>query len=324
MPKLHHFDPEIAEEIGVNAAIIYESMVWALEHKATEQEKPKLEYNIKNYFIKGQWWVYNSVDSIGKRNKYLGKKAISNALAKLVSTDFLRSGEHNKKKYDKTKWYCLGSRAIAHLSKGQRDVFQADIETINNPQSPVTAHFPKREIDLPKRGNGFTPKGKPIPLEQSLEQDFNIKDNAPKNGTIKISAKSTPLNDPKNGTQNQSVEPVIEPENKKTLCDDNFNNALTSIAEHWNAEWKGHCQVSVKLKMGKKRIKKIKTIWDELPTKLQDPDFFKAVFAQAKKTDWIVKRSQTQRIGIDLIINETVFEQLRDDVLQRSSKRSAA
>ena len=93
---MHHFDPEIAVSVGINAAIIYQNIVWWC---ATN------EANEKNYHD-GRYWTYNSIKAFEKLFPYLTRKQIRTALATLENVGLILAGTYNSAGYDRTKWYC--------------------------------------------------------------------------------------------------------------------------------------------------------------------------------------------------------------------------
>ena len=98
----HKFDIDMAQKVGINAAIIYDNLVfWCLKNKANNTN-----------FHDDKYWTYNSVRAWKELFPYLGDSAIKTALKKLEDGGFIESGNYNKSAYDRTKWY-----SIIHLSK---------------------------------------------------------------------------------------------------------------------------------------------------------------------------------------------------------------
>ncbi len=98
----HSFDPEIAKQVGLNAAVIYQNILWWAEKNAA---------NGKHHYD-GLWWTYNSVSAFAELFPYLTGKQIRTALDKLVQERLLVTSRFNKSAYDQTKWYaptCLCS-----------------------------------------------------------------------------------------------------------------------------------------------------------------------------------------------------------------------
>ena len=92
----HKFNIDIAKDVGVNAAILYDNIQWwCIKNRA----------NDKNFYD-GEYWTYNSVKAWAELLPYLGKKQIENALKKLEEFGYIGVGNHNSSAYDRTKWYC--------------------------------------------------------------------------------------------------------------------------------------------------------------------------------------------------------------------------
>jgi len=121
---VHTFDTGLAEKYGVTEAIILQNLIFWIEHNKA---------NNKN-FNDGHYWTYNSVRAWCELFPYLTSKKIRGALDRLEKEGVIKSGNYNKAGYDKTKWYTV-----------------------------LLEPLPKGQMDLPKKANGFTPKGEPIP-----------------------------------------------------------------------------------------------------------------------------------------------------------------
>ncbi len=96
----HSFDPKVAEVVGLNAAVIYQNIVWWCEKNAANAEN----------FRDGAHWTYNSVRAYCELFPYLSEKQIRTALDLLEQEGIIRSGNFNKDRRDRTKWYCPTGR----------------------------------------------------------------------------------------------------------------------------------------------------------------------------------------------------------------------
>lgn len=125
----HHFDPDIAAQVGCNAAVIYQNLFYWAEKNAANGR----------HFYDGRWWTYNSVSAFADLFPYLTGKQIRTALEKLETSGLIISGCFNKSAYDRTKWYsptCLNVET--HLPKKTNEAAQKgepipDINTNNKP-----------------------------------------------------------------------------------------------------------------------------------------------------------------------------------------------
>lgn len=108
---LHFFSPEVAEEYGVNAAILLQNLSYWIE---------KNRANDRNY-IDGMYWTYSSVKAFQELFPYLTARAISTALQKLEDAGIIISGNHNKSAYDRTKWYAITEKGFSILQNRQME-----------------------------------------------------------------------------------------------------------------------------------------------------------------------------------------------------------
>ncbi len=112
---IHSFDTDIAGLVGVNAAIIYESIRWwCLKHKVDGT----------NYYD-GNWWVFNSLEAWDELFPYLTARNIRTALDKLVNAGLIVKG-HYGEKMNRTLWY-----AVADISR----LATSDKSSANNDKS---------------------------------------------------------------------------------------------------------------------------------------------------------------------------------------------
>ena len=143
----HSFDTEIAEQHGVNCAIIYKNLsFWCAKNKA----------NNKNFFD-GNFWTYNSVKAWRELFPYLGESQIKTALRKLEEAGLILSGEYNANKYDRTKWFSIVELVV--LANGEDDNSQPipDNKPDNKPDTNLESDFERvwkfYTTELKEKGN---------------------------------------------------------------------------------------------------------------------------------------------------------------------------
>lgn len=134
----HVFDIEVAQIVGVNAAILLENIAHWCEHN---------QANGTN-FHDGRYWTHNSMKAFGELFPYLKPNAVRSALKKLKDADLLLVGNFNKLAYDRTQWYALTEKAEALLGKH-------------------TSICKKPQIDLKENTNRFVTNDEPIPYVTS-------------------------------------------------------------------------------------------------------------------------------------------------------------
>jgi len=95
------FDPQIAKEIDIDSAIIYQNIVfWIEKNKETEKN-----------FYDGKYWTFYSAKNLTTIFSWLSEKQIRTRLNKLVESGYLEEGNFNKRGGDKTKWFSLTNRS---------------------------------------------------------------------------------------------------------------------------------------------------------------------------------------------------------------------
>jgi hypothetical protein len=97
----HSFEPKVAEKVGVNAAVVYQNIVFWAEHKMNNRNRKQ----DREYWHDGYWWTYNSRSAFAEQFSYLTADQIRTALDKLVACGLLQKGNYNKAGFDKTNWY---------------------------------------------------------------------------------------------------------------------------------------------------------------------------------------------------------------------------
>lgn len=153
----HSFDVELATLYGIEEAIIIENLAFWIKKNIA---------NKKN-FIEGEYWTYNSAKAFNELFPYMNSRKISRVLEKLESKKIIKSGNFNKAKYDRTKWYCI-----------------IDVETKIRYKIPINADvssFDNLTNGIDNSSNGFTQNDQPIPdIKPDINTDCNLTDSQKK------------------------------------------------------------------------------------------------------------------------------------------------
>lgn len=97
-----YFNTEIAQDVGLTAAVIYEYIMKCVSHSMARQE----------FSYEGVYWTRQSVAKIAFFLPFFSEKQIRSSLNKLVSAGYLKSGCFNKDLRDRTKWYTNGKKGL--------------------------------------------------------------------------------------------------------------------------------------------------------------------------------------------------------------------
>lgn len=147
----HHFNVGEATKYGIaKAVLLYNIRFWL--NKNMSNKKNKHKHTDKNIY----YWTYNSGKAFEKLFPYLKSKNISRWLLELERDEVLLSGNFNKVKYDRTKWYTIKNEFIIKCNN----------DTI----------YQKRPMDLPKTTNGLVKNDQPIPYsKQNIKPNSKLK-----------------------------------------------------------------------------------------------------------------------------------------------------
>lgn len=153
----HAFNTEVAKKYDVNIAILLQHFkFWTLNHLANKK-------NIHD----GLCWTYNSIEAFCETFPYWTRHQIEHLLKKAEVSGLALTGNYNKKKYDRTKWYALTPKAYQLFEDLQQDHFierlYATLNTENLLESFTGLISENSEMDLGKFRNAFLKIPKPIP-----------------------------------------------------------------------------------------------------------------------------------------------------------------
>ena len=150
----HSFDIDLAKEYGIEEAIILENFAFWIKKNSAN--------NIN--FIDGNYWTFNSASALEELFPYMNLKKIQRILNKLEELNILKSANHNKAKYDRTKWYCIVDKNILEKYKIPITLDNSSLDILSNGTNPYKS-------SLDKMSNAFTQNVQPIP---DVNTDINI------------------------------------------------------------------------------------------------------------------------------------------------------
>lgn len=124
----HFFDTEVAAKYGVNAAVIFQNLVFWCQHS---------EANGKN-FHDGHYWTYNSAKALAELFPYMTEKQIRTALNKLLADGVVIKGKYNDNKYDQTLWYAISDKGKSILPTKKYDFTKKENRKLKKGESYIT------------------------------------------------------------------------------------------------------------------------------------------------------------------------------------------
>jgi hypothetical protein len=100
------YDVEIAEKLGVNAAVVLSRIIWSLE-KAMEADNRK-------HFRDGSWWMYDSVTNLQKYSA-LGRSKIKLVIEHLRNLGIIQTVQYEISKGKADNWYRVDGKKLAEI-----------------------------------------------------------------------------------------------------------------------------------------------------------------------------------------------------------------
>jgi hypothetical protein len=101
----YQFNIELATMYGVDEAIMLHNIIfWLRKNKSNNTN-----------FNDGRTWTYNSAASFEELFPFWNHRKIARILKSLEDNNVLVSGNYNKLKYDRTKWYALIDETLLEL-----------------------------------------------------------------------------------------------------------------------------------------------------------------------------------------------------------------
>lgn len=153
---IHFFDSEIAEEYGVNAAVILQHIAfWIKTNEANER-------NCHD----GYYWTYNSLKAFQRLFPYMSERQINTALKKLIAEGIIITGNYNEIRYDRTLWYALSKKGKSILHFDKMDYTKMSNGNIKN-VTPIPDNKPN--INTDNKTDNKKNKGNKTEIDALLE-----------------------------------------------------------------------------------------------------------------------------------------------------------
>lgn len=141
----HSFNTGIAKIVGVEGAVIMKHLFYWVQKN----------YGNGKHFYDGSYWTYNSVKGFSVIFDYLNTKQINRILGNLIKNGFIKTGNYNANKMDRTMWYAFTEKGIELMKENG---FKLD--EISDLPKTGNAIVQNEEMHLPKTGNGNAENGK--------------------------------------------------------------------------------------------------------------------------------------------------------------------
>jgi DNA-binding PadR family transcriptional regulator len=135
--------PKLAASIGLNESIVLQQLHFWLERS--------------NHVYEGYKWVYNTYEEWKEQFPFWSESTIRRIITKLEKKGFIITGNFNRSKIDKTKWYRIDYEKLEELEQQQYALIkQNDKSTVQFDSSTGQNEQTTDEIDSPSVQIGQT------------------------------------------------------------------------------------------------------------------------------------------------------------------------
>lgn len=164
------FEPSLAKELGSSdkALILQQLHYWL---------------NRSNNIHDGYRWVYNSIKDWHKQFSWIKERTLQNYFAELEKGGYIVSGNYNKAKFDKTKWYRIDYDRLEEIANriAEKQIIDAPKNDEANSQKTDNRITEKLPIDAPKNCQPIpeithktTQKNNNIKSKSDYEKEFEV------------------------------------------------------------------------------------------------------------------------------------------------------
>lgn len=133
--------PTLAGKIGLHEAIVLQQIHYWVDINQ------KANKNLKEGF----YWTYNTYQAWQSQFPFWTLRTIKGIIAKLETQGLLISGNFNKAKFDRTKWYRIDHKRLAEIEcarKCKTCTMEGTSFALTIPETNQREFYPAQEINL--------------------------------------------------------------------------------------------------------------------------------------------------------------------------------
>jgi len=106
--KKYSFNEDIAIDVGFEESVMLDNIYfWINKNKS----KSKV-----THYHEGKFWMYSTVEKFTEQYPFWSSSQIRRILKNLKDNNYIETGEYNKWKPDRTKWYTVSPKGLSMLS----------------------------------------------------------------------------------------------------------------------------------------------------------------------------------------------------------------
>lgn len=184
----HNFNTGIAKEVGVYEAVFISHLFFWIQKN----------YGNGKHYYDGSYWTYNSVRGFNIIFDYLTPNQIRRVLDNLINGGYIKTGNYNTNKIDRTMWYAFTEKGLKLLNDNGYKFDNSDNST--EQESPFVKNHKciceKPQMDLAKTTNASDQNHKCTYTDNIVTDisntDISVEENAPTQTQKKKSSSAKP------------------------------------------------------------------------------------------------------------------------------------
>jgi len=162
--------PTLAEEIGLNEAILLQQIHFWLNVKSKEGNK--------QYYRKGSWWVYNSAEEWKDQFPFWSTDTIRRILKRLSEEGYVYRKQLAEDPMDRTYWYTIRYENLPKLTLKNGTTQSAELQDRNLGKSaPAYNTGARSETNKTENTTTAAPADAPPPAHEEAPDPFTVKEN---------------------------------------------------------------------------------------------------------------------------------------------------
>ena len=154
---IHHFDSEVAEKLGVNAAIIVANLAY-LQANREAQGGDK-------YYIDGRWWVHHTYESLQKVHPYLSLDQLRRTMKRLLEEGAVVRSQPDS--WNRDSYWSVAPEFMQSAKSPDRS---GEIAGSQSAKSPVVLHDNEHITKGRSPSNKFQPPTLEMVTDYCLER----------------------------------------------------------------------------------------------------------------------------------------------------------
>lgn len=157
----YSFNTDVAIEVGVEAAVIFQNIAWWCKKNAANEK----------HFHDGLYWTYSTSKALHDLFPFFPERKIARLVQKLKDSGLMDIGNYNRVGYDRTLWYAVTAKGWKLLNVDIPPFLKVEKSSVGPFVKNDKCICQNRQMEMSDLTNRFDENDKPIP---DINTDINI------------------------------------------------------------------------------------------------------------------------------------------------------